>query len=70
VKVVNAAAVVPPTAATAAPSFHTGSAVTSETRYLSADDPTGEFKVVLPRVQVSCWRLVAIQKRARIGEEE
>lgn len=29
-----------------------GSAVTSETRYLAADDPTGEFKVVLPRVQV------------------
>ena len=29
-----------------------GSAVTSEVRYLAADDPTGEFKVVLPRVQV------------------
>jgi hypothetical protein len=29
-----------------------GSAVTSETRYLAADDPEGEFKVVLPRAQV------------------
>jgi hypothetical protein len=29
-----------------------GSAVTSETRYLAADDPEGEFKVVLPRTQV------------------
>ncbi|KAI8471644.1 MAG: prolyl oligopeptidase [Monoraphidium minutum] len=31
--------------------IHAGSAVTSEMRYLSADDPTGEFKVLLPRVQ-------------------
>lgn len=31
---------------------HKGSAVTNETRWLSADDPTGEFRVVLPRTQV------------------
>lgn len=29
----------------------TGSAVTNETRYLSADDPLGQPVVVLPRVQ-------------------
>lgn len=31
--------------------IHCGSAVTSEQHYLSADDPTGAFKVILPRVQ-------------------
>lgn len=31
--------------------IHSGSAVTSETLYLDADEPTGTFKVVLPRTQ-------------------
>ncbi|GFR48589.1 hypothetical protein Agub_g10492, partial [Astrephomene gubernaculifera] len=31
--------------------IHSGSAVTSETRYLPADQPEGEWRVVLPRVQ-------------------
>ncbi|GBF88888.1 oligopeptidase B [Raphidocelis subcapitata] len=31
--------------------IHSGSAVTSEVRFLPADDPTGEFRVVLPRQQ-------------------
>lgn len=31
--------------------IHAGSAVTSETRFLSADDPTGEWRLVAPRVQ-------------------
>ncbi len=35
------------------PSHNAGSAVTSEVRYLSADDPTGEFKVIFPRTKVS-----------------
>ena len=34
--------------------FHTvlfaGAAVTSETRFLDASDPTGDFRVVLPRI--------------------
>ena len=29
--------------------IHTGSAVTSEERILKADNPTGEFRTVLPR---------------------
>ena len=36
--------------ALALPNHSTGSAVTSETRYLSADTPTGDFKVVFPRI--------------------
>lgn len=31
-------------------SIHVGSSVTSETRFLSADEPEGEWKVILPRV--------------------
>eukprot|EP00878_Enallax_costatus_P023740 GHUV01025278.1.p1 GENE.GHUV01025278.1~~GHUV01025278.1.p1 ORF type:complete len:552 (+),score=140.91 GHUV01025278.1:456-2111(+) len=31
--------------------IHSGSAVTSETSYLSADNPTGNFTVILPRTQ-------------------
>lgn len=31
--------------------IHSGSAVTSETSFLSADDPTGNFTVILPRTQ-------------------
>ena len=29
--------------------IHSGSAVTSDVRYISADDPTGDWKIVLPR---------------------
>ena len=32
---------------------HAGSAVTSETRYIYADQPTSDFTLVLPRVNVS-----------------
>lgn len=31
--------------------IHSGSAVTNETSYLAADNPTGKFTVILPRTQ-------------------
>lgn len=36
--------------------IHAGSAVTSETRMLRADDPTGTFVPVMERVQVRAWQ--------------
>ncbi|GIL43661.1 hypothetical protein Vafri_1337 [Volvox africanus] len=54
-----------------------GSAVTSETRYIMADQPQSEFKVVLPRVQDTeysitdrgDWLYITIRDKARPNSE-